>query len=199
MMVPMRTESITGGMSFNQGAVDAGPPLRSLIAYEDLVAGLRAISLLNAVCPQPGTALKSQVLPWSFELLAEPDWARAAAREATRADLLIITSRSHRPLPSALLQWVQATLSRRPGNLAAVVALFDPEAAGEPGARASFEALKTTALDAGIAYVAPAPRREFETVLAGIHRRAAKARPLNNRLANYHPSAFQENLTLQLS
>lgn len=195
----MRTQPITDGMSLDQEAVDAGPPLRTLIAYEDLVAGLRAMSLLSTVCRQPGTALKSQVLPWSFELLAEPDWARAAAREAARADLLIIATRSHRPLPSAVMQWVQGTLSRPHGNLAAIVALFEPEAVLEPDAIARFAALETAAQNAGITYLAPAPRREIETVLAGIHRRAARALPLNNQLANYHPSASQANLTLQLS
>jgi len=195
----MRTQPINDGMSMDQEAVDAGPPLRTLIAYEDLVAGLRAMSLLNTVCRQPGTALKSQVLPWSFELLAEPDWGRSAARDATKADLLIITTRSHRPLPSAVLQWVQATLSRSHGNLAAVVALFEPEAAGEPGARASLEALKTAALNAGITYLAPTPRREIETVLEGIHRRAARALPLNQQLAKHYPSASRNQLTLQPS
>lgn len=199
MVVPMRTEPVTDRTNFDQPVVDAGPSLRALIAYEDLVAGLRAMSLLSTVCRQPGTALKSQVLPWSFELLAEPDWARAAAREATRADLLIITSRSPRPLPSAVLQWVQATLVRPPGKLAAVVALFNPEAAGEPGARASFEALKTTALNAGITYLSPAPRWGIETVLAGIHRRAARALPLNRQVAKHHPSASRNQLTLQSS
>ncbi len=66
------------GKRLESDLADAEPPIRVVIAYNDLAAGQRAMRLLADVGKALGDDIEFQPLPWSFHLFvgqhSAPRW-----------------------------------------------------------------------------------------------------------------------------
>lgn len=182
----MQTKPFTDEASPDPASTDPNHPLRVVIAYEDPVAGKRAMRLLAGLGQGLGRDIQFEPLPWSFDLLADVDWRSVAASDAVKADLLIIATSTARPLPPAVDQWADGVIRRKQGTSAAVIALFPP--GGEPEAAGSSctKAIEHMAQRAGLDFFAPDRRHELEETLAGIHRRAEMVTPVLDEIL-HHP------------
>lgn len=160
------------------GAHDMNHPLRIVIAYDEVAAGKRAMRVMSDLGRGLGEAVEFEPLPWSFDLLADTDWAGVAADDAVKADILILATSSADPLPPAVGRWAEAAISRKHGTAAAVVALFGPEERPDGHGSARLEAIRTAARQAGLGFFAPAPHAELEEAIARIHQRSAMFTPV---------------------
>lgn len=132
--------------------------LRVVIAYNDLAAARRAMGVLRDLDRGLGDAIEFQPLPWSFELLTDPDWREAALRDAISADMLIIATSASGPLPAAVQQWVEFTFTRKQGTDAAIVALFGSREDPDDINSLRVAAVRTAAQRKGLDFFAPTPR-----------------------------------------
>lgn len=156
----------------------SGHLLRVVIAYDAIAAGKRAMRVITRLGGELGESVEFQPLPWSFELLADTDWAKVAADDAVKADILIIATSTAHPLPSAVEHWAEATIHRKQGTWAAVVALFGTEGDLNRDGAAQLEAIRTAARRAGLDFFAPALRQEIDEAIARIHQRSEMLTPV---------------------
>ncbi len=152
--------------------------LRVVIAYEDLAAGKRAMSLLSQLGKHFGDDIQFEPLPWSFSLLADVDWCTVAASDAVRADILIIATSGVGPWPLAIDRWAVDAIGRKRGTSAAVVALFGPDENPDGVGSPRLAAIERMAHGAGLDFFAPTPRSEVNRVIAQIHWRAETITPV---------------------
>jgi hypothetical protein len=157
---------------------DPQQPVRVVIAYDDLVAGKRAMRVLGDIARALGDEIRFEPMPWSFDLLADVDWREVAASEAVNAHILIIASSSTRPLPSEVGRWTEAAIQRKRGTAAAVVALFGPEENPDHFGSPRLEFIQKAAREAGLDFFAPSSRHDLEEGLTGIHQRADMITPV---------------------
>ena len=177
------------------GAQDVNHPLRVVIAYDEVTAGKRAMRVMSDLGRELGEAVEFQPLPWSFDLLADTDWAEVAADDAINAHILIITTSSADPLPPAVGRWAEAAISRKQGTAAAVVALFGPEERPDGHGSSRLEAIRTAARQAGLDFFAPAPQGELEETIARIHQRSEMFLPVLEAISHHQLSPPQRRNT----
>lgn len=163
-------------------------PVRVVIAYHDLAAGLQAMRVLAGLARGFGEDLEFEPLPWSFDLLDDQNWSEVAASDVIQADILIIATSGPRPLPPAVVQWAEAAIRQKQGTAAAVVALFSSEEKdNEPGS-SRFAAIQAAARQAGLAFFTPTPHHEVNEAIARVHQRAEMITPVLEKF-------FQPQLT----
>jgi hypothetical protein len=170
-------------------ARDLNHPLRIVIAYNEVPAGKRAMRVMSDLARGLGEAVEFQPLPWSFDLLADTDWAKVAGDDAVNADILIIATSSADPLPPAVGRWAEAAISRKQGTAAAVVALLGPEEQPDGHDSARLAAIRAAARQAGLDFFAPAPSGELNEAIARIHQRAEMFTPVLEGISRHQPNA----------
>lgn len=162
------------------------PPLRVVIAYNDLASGQRAVRVLADLAKSLGEEIQFEPLPWSFGLLSDPDWGKVAASDAINADILIISTSSERPLPTAVGRWTESAIHRKRGTLAAVVALLGTEENPDGAGSSRLAAIRMAARQAGLEFFAPARRDDLDSTIARLHERAELLTPLLAEIL-HHP------------
>ena len=182
----MQAQHFMDEINLDADSTDAKSALRVVIAYDDVAARKRAMRMLADLGKDLGNDIEFQLLPWSFDLLADMDWREVAAHDAVKADILIIATSSTNPLPSAVERWAKATISQKRGTAAAVVALFASDENPDGAGSSRLEAIRTAARQAGLDFFAPAPRHELDEAIARIHQRAEMVTPLLAEIL-HHP------------
>jgi hypothetical protein len=194
MLGCMQTHHFMDEPSFQTGVPEMDP-VRVVIAYNDLAAGKRAMHVMANLGEGLGSDIAFRPIPWSFELLADPDWGAAAARDAASVDILILATSDTQPLPAAVARWVEAAIGRMRGTAAAVIALFGPtENPDGPDSR-RLQAIQAAALGAGLDFFAPSPRHEPDETIARIHRRAELVTPLLDGILHQRPAVSHRSST----
>lgn len=108
------------------------PPLNVLIAYQDLETGKHAKKTYDYLQANLGRecALTNQM--WKFDVLSLPKLREIAIKDATLADIIIISSHGDE-LPESVTKWIESWLMQGTEALA-LVALFEKseESVGSP-------------------------------------------------------------------
>jgi hypothetical protein len=106
------------------------PEFNVVIAYEDFNAGKQAKAAYDFLVANLTHEWSISRQMWKFEVLGIPELRNMAAKEAARANLIIVSSCGDRDLPVEVKAWIEAWLGYQ-GNSVALVALFDcpPEGA----------------------------------------------------------------------
>lgn len=134
---------------------DDSPILNVVVAYDNLVAGQRAMSFLTSLADEfQGTRVEMRPQLWRFDLLDHPQWFAPALAEAIRADMLIVSTGSSNGFSQTIQDWLEECLARKHGTGAAIVAL--PGAVGEQDS-SRFQFLKSTSGEAGLDFFSPPP------------------------------------------
>lgn len=119
--------------------VDSNPLFNVLIAYEDFETGKHAKETYDFLVENLGQECHLTNQMWKFDVWSIPKLREIAVRDATMADIILISSHGD-TLPDYVVKWTESWLMQGSQALA-LVALFDrPEAqAGSgPTARAYF-------------------------------------------------------------
>jgi hypothetical protein len=148
----MKTEDpyITPRNSF-----DEGNRLKVVIAYEDIPAGRRAMSMLDRMAQAPLELEELFPSLWQFDLLEDPDWRELATKDALKAAMIIISASSASDLPTTVREWIKVSLDQKQGATTAVVALLGPTGHLDDPASPRIQYLKETTDQAGQEFFAP--------------------------------------------
>ena len=106
---------------------DHAVPLRTVIAYEDVPAGRRAMSTLCRLLASAGEPVHLFPALWRFDVLADPDWKEEARRDVRMAELFLLATSLTSAVPPAVEQFVGEFLGEARSTGAMLVALFGPE------------------------------------------------------------------------
>jgi len=107
-----------------QSAVpEAGVPLRVVVVYEDVPAGLRAVGVLKEVLQDLSGDVELQPVLWRFDLLDDLHWQKMAVNDAAHADILILSTAGSLGLPEAVGRWLEASAARKGDGDTALVVL----------------------------------------------------------------------------
>jgi hypothetical protein len=136
---------------------EARARLHVLLAYEDFSTGLRARQAFEPVARQIEVDADFNVTLWNFDLLREPVLIERAATEAAKADIVFLSAHGQGELPGAVDSWLKQWFERRGAEPCALVVLLDTEAGDTEAPNRTWEALRATALAAGLDVFRPAP------------------------------------------
>jgi len=122
------------------------------IVYQDIASGQRAMRLFCDVANDHAGQLAFCPNLWRVDLLADAGWREAAAEDATRADIIVISTKDG-SLPDPVQRWL--ALSAEHGAHAALIGLVGESA--ETNKRPGAGLLKTFAAEHGLEFLAPCP------------------------------------------
>jgi len=105
--------------------LDAKPTLNVVIAYEDFESGKHAKATYDFLVNQLGSEFRFLNQMWKFDVLSIPKLREMASKDATMADIIILSSRGGE-LSAELKGWIESWITVD-GNLMAMVALFADE------------------------------------------------------------------------
>jgi len=101
---------------------DAKPTLNVVIAYEDFETGKHAKGTYDFLVEHLGHEFQFLNQMWKFDVLSIPKLREMAAKDASMADIIIISGHG-RELPQEVKSWIETWLAEK-GNPMALVALF---------------------------------------------------------------------------
>lgn len=166
-----------------------------LIAYHDVAAGKWAVGVLDRLAEGFGGAVDFQPLPWSFNLLADPDGQAEAAGDLVKSDILMLATSSVNSFPPNIEQWVADAIQRKHGTGAAVVALLGREERPEALDSVRLTALKTAAHRAGLGFFAPKRCHQHEETISEIDQRAQAVTPILQGLLHLESGTHRADST----
>jgi hypothetical protein len=174
----MQAAHFTDEASLAADATETKPTLRVVIAYDAVAAGQRALRMVTHLAKRQGDDIEFELLPWSFDLLAEAGWQAVASNDVATSDILVLATHGPHPLPSRVGQWAEDAIRRKHGTATAVVALFGPEENPDGAGSVRLRAMQQVVREAGLDFFAPSPRHELNDTIANIHRRAELITPV---------------------
>jgi hypothetical protein len=103
-----------------------GAPLNVAIAYEDFSAGVHVLQTFQGLFNADQRPLQFDMRnAWKFDFLRLTELREAAIAETVRADLIIVSLRAAKELPTTVKWWIETALVRREGDPGALVLLYD--------------------------------------------------------------------------
>jgi hypothetical protein len=136
MLVSMRETLSLPPCPSNPLEFESNPVFNVLITYEDFETGKHAKRTYDFLVENLGRDCQMTNQMWKFDVLSIPKLREIAVRDATQADIVIISSHGLE-LPEQVGKWVESWLMEGTGALA-LVALFDrpePAASGSVSVR----------------------------------------------------------------
>lgn len=112
----------------NPPEVDSNPVFNVLIAYEDFETGKLAKRTYDFLVENLGRDCNLTNQMWKFDVLSIPKLREIAVRDATQADIIIMSSRGIN-LPEHVTKWIESWLLEGTNSLA-LVALFETTDSG---------------------------------------------------------------------
>jgi hypothetical protein len=109
--------------------LESNPLFNVVIAYEDFETGREAKKVYDFIASNLAAECRCEHQMWKFDVFAIPKLREMAARDASAADIIVISSRSG-SLPEAVRNWVDSWLLDKPAGLALVCLCDETD---EPG------------------------------------------------------------------
>ncbi|HLX70734.1 MAG TPA: hypothetical protein VKV04_13990 [Verrucomicrobiae bacterium] len=101
-------------------------PFNVVIAYEDFETGKRAMKVYNYIVEHLSDKYLFQNQMWKFEVLAVAKLRQMAVKDASAADIVIVSTHGTNELPAEAASWIKSSAAEQ-NNLIALVGLFDLE------------------------------------------------------------------------
>ncbi len=105
---------------------EPSPVFNVVIAYEDFETGKQAKRTYDFLVEHLGQDCQFSNQMWKFDVLSIPKLREMAVKDATQADIIMISCHGGSALPEPVMQWISSWASN-PGNCIALVALLDAE------------------------------------------------------------------------
>ena len=100
------------------------PIFSVVIVFEDFSTGKQAKQAYDFLVANLSHEWQVTSQMWKFEVLSLPELREMAAKDAAMANLVIVSSRGDRELPSEVKAWIDKWLGHK-GDTVALIALFD--------------------------------------------------------------------------
>jgi hypothetical protein len=110
--------------SFGASDLETNPTFNVVIAYEDFETGKQAKKTYDFLVENLGRECQLTNQMWKFEVLRIPKLREMAVKDATMADILLVSCHGGNDLPAEVKRWLETWLEQ-PGEPLALVALFD--------------------------------------------------------------------------
>jgi len=104
--------------------MDPDPTFNVVVVYEDFATGKRAKKTYDYLVANLGQDCHFSNQMWKFEVLSIPKLREMAAKDATAADVIIISAHGDTELSADVKAWIETWLSDGTDAMA-LVALFD--------------------------------------------------------------------------
>ena len=111
--------------------VESNPIFNVLIAYEDFETGKHAKETYDFLAENLGRECQLTNQMWKFDVLSIPKLREIAVRDATMADIILISSHGD-PFPDYVHKWMESWLMEGTHALALVALCDRPEAQKSP-------------------------------------------------------------------
>jgi hypothetical protein len=109
--------------SKSKRAVPAPQPFHAFIAYADLPAAKRALTVINEVLDATAGKFALKPMLWRFDQLCADRWSETAIADAHTASVVVLASSAPGPVAPAVESWVTKLLHRKQGGRITVVSL----------------------------------------------------------------------------
>ena len=109
--------------------VESSPAFNVLIAYEDFETGKHAKKTYDFLVENLGRECHLTNQMWKFDVLSIAKLREIAVRDATQADIIILSSHGH-DLPEHVIKWIESWLQEGTSSLALVALFQKAEASG---------------------------------------------------------------------
>lgn len=110
---------------------EVNPALNVVIAYEDLETGKRAMKTYEYMVEQLGEQCLFTNQMWKFDVFAVPKLKEIAAKDATAAEVIIVSAHEGKPLPADVKAWIELWLTYTT-QASVLVGLFGGESIDSP-------------------------------------------------------------------
>jgi hypothetical protein len=122
--------------NFSASEMEAAPTFNVVIAYEDFETGKHAKKTYDFLTEHLAKECNFASQMWKFDVLGIPKLREMAARDASSADIIVISCHGTTDLPADVKAWIELWLAEDTHPIA-LVALFD-----DPPITAATEALR---------------------------------------------------------
>jgi hypothetical protein len=109
---------------FRPSETEARPTFDVVIAYEDFETGKHGKRTYDFLVDHLGDDFVFSSQMWKFDVLSVPKLREMAAKDASAADIIIVSCHGHGPLPREVKAWVELWMKEKL-HATALVALFD--------------------------------------------------------------------------
>ena len=100
------------------------PVLRIVIAYDGFAGGKAAMETYGMLVSRFGGEYLFHLAVWRLDFLGRPETDPAAVRDAVEADVLIVAM-ERETLQPEVVDWAEAWIPRKLGQVGALIALLD--------------------------------------------------------------------------
>jgi len=108
---------------FGSSDVENNSSFNVVIVYEDFESGTHAKRTYDLLATNLGRDCRFWNHMWKFDVLNIPKLAEVAAKDATSADIVIVSCHGANPLPESMKQWF-ASWAQQPTKGIALIVLF---------------------------------------------------------------------------
>jgi hypothetical protein len=126
---------------------------RVVMAYDDFIAGKRAMDACNFLVFQLGGEIELRSSMWKFDILRNAKLNQIAVDDAIEADVIIVASAPNAGLPEEVRNWIDGWVSQKRGQTAALVALLDFTGGDDTASTLAYAFLKGAAASADIDFL----------------------------------------------
>ena len=168
----------------------AKPAWSVVVVYEEAAARERAVAFCDQLVNRFWAQCEFDIVWCSFASLQEPDPARAAAKKAARADLILFSAAPEGEVPLPVRAWIESWLDPRGEREGMLVGLLEPVAGicGPQGPRHHY--LRHMAHRAALDYLTHVPQDIAGSIpdsLDAYTRRADQVTSLLDGILHQHP------------
>ena len=159
------------------GVASSEMPSRLLdvvLVYEDLATGLRARQAFDHLVDQLELEADFRLNLWNFGLLRDPAHRQEAAREASDADIIVLSAHGQGELPAQVKAWLRQWLDLNAEHPTALVASLDESVKDQSSENRILAHLRSLAAEAGaelILHFGPPARLETDLTVESIRER----------------------------
>ena len=111
-----------------------GAPVRIVVLGESANSLSRALHLKSVLSEGVASGIELSFAWWKFDWLRHPDFLREASEAAVKADIIVVLSSWHKPLPQAIQDCLNRGLVSKCGRSPRFLALLET---GNPSRRSS--------------------------------------------------------------
>jgi len=174
------------------GVASSEMPSRLLgvvLVYEDLATGLRARQAFDHLVDQLELEADFRLNLWNFGLLRDPAHRQEAAREASDADIIVLSAHGQGELPAQVKAWLREWLELNADRPTALVASLDESVKDQSSENRILAHLRSLAAEAGaelILHFGPPARPETDLTVESIRERVETSSALLEEILHRH-------------